>query len=248
MKLTNGLAKQATPAKEASKRCRLLGLLTLMSLGGVFTGCSTITTPISGIPASRIPPQFLAEPKNGYVDIDIGRLAQRPPRQYLLDGGDILGVYIEGVLPFTPPDQPPEPPPVNFPEQESTLPPSLGYPTAVQEDGTIALPLVRPINVRGMTVEQVREVIRNEYLRAQILQEEEGQVLTPIVTLIRERTYDVTVVRQDVATAVGVGANANFRQGYLRGSDQSAAGDVIQLPAYQNDVLHALMQTGGLPG
>jgi hypothetical protein len=32
------------------------------------------------------------------------------------------------------------------------------------------------------------------------------------------------------------------------GADQSAKGNVVKLPAYQNDVLHALMETGGLPG
>jgi protein involved in polysaccharide export with SLBB domain len=190
----------------------------------------------------------LAEPKNNYVPIDIGRLSQPPPRNYLLDAGDTLGIYIEGVLPFSPPDQPPEPPPVNFPDQDSQLPPSIGFPSQVQEDGTISLPLVRPINVRGMTVEQVREVIRNEYLRSQILQEEEGQVLTPIVSLIRERTYNVTVVREDISSSGAANAGAFNRQGYLRGSDRAAAGDIVQLPAYQNDVLHALMETGGLPG
>lgn len=249
MKFSNGFVTNDSTASVSRKRNRLLSLLLLIVGSGSMTGCSTITTPISGIPASRIPPQFLAEPKNNYVPIDIGRLSQPPPRQYLLDGGDILGVYVEGVFPFTPPDQPPEPPPVNFPQENSTLPPSLGFPTAIQEDGTIALPLIRPVNVRGMTVEQVREVIRNEYLRAQILQEEDGQVLTPIVTLIQERTYNVTVVRQDVAGRSGIGASSQYtRQGYLRGSDESASGDVIKLPAYQNDVLHALMETGGLPG
>ncbi len=228
------------------KRC--LGMIAAVSGSALLSGCSSLTTPISGIPANRVPPQFLTEPKNNYVPIDISRLSQQPPRQYLLDGGDILGVYIEGVLPFIPPDQPPEPPPVNFPDRDSTLPPSLGYPTAVQEDGTIALPLIRPINVRGMTVEQVREVIRNEYLRAQILQEEGGQVLTPIVSLIKERTYNIVVVRQDLGGR-GIGNQSQYSQNtFLRGADESASGDVVKLPAYQNDVLHAMIETGGLPG
>ena len=32
------------------------------------------------------------------------------------------------------------------------------------------------------------------------------------------------------------------------GSDRSASGGLVKLPAYQNDILHALVQTGGLPG
>ena len=214
------------------------------------SGCSTITQPISGVPARRVPPQFLATPKNNLVPIDIARLSQEPPRQYLLDGGDILGVYVEGVLPFVQPDEPPEPPPVNFPEQDSTLPPSIGYPIAVQEDGTIALPLIRPLNVKGMTVEQVREVIRNAYVDSDILPETNGKVVTPIVSLIKERTYNIVVVRQDLGStgSNGYGAANQGNQRFLRGADQSAAGDVLQLPAYQNDVLHALIESGGLPG
>ncbi len=39
----------------------------------------------------------------------------------------------------------------------------MGYPVTVQEEETIALPLVRPIKVKGMTIEQVRELIRKAY-------------------------------------------------------------------------------------
>jgi hypothetical protein len=213
-----------------------------------FTGCTTLTTPISGIPARRLPPQFLAEPKSNLVPIDVSRLGQDPPRQYLLDAGDILGVYIEGILPFTPPDQPPTPPPVNFPEADSTLPPSLGYPIAIQDDGTISLPLVKPITVKGMTIEQVREMIRKAYLDARILKEDGSRVLTPIVTIIQERTVNVVVIRQDLGAFQGYGSQGALATRYLRGGDQSASGNLIKLRAYQNDILHALMATGGLPG
>jgi hypothetical protein len=212
------------------------------------TGCTSLTTPISGIPARRLPPQFLAEPKSNLVPIDVSRLGQEPPRQYLLDAGDILGVYIEGILPFTPPDQPPTPPPVNFPEADSTLPPSLGYPIAIQDDGTISLPLVKPISVKGMTIEQVREMIRKAYLDARILKEDGSRVLTPIVTIIQERTVNVVVIRQDLGAFQGYGSQGALATRYLRGGDQSASGNLIKLRAYQNDVLHALMATGGLPG
>ena len=228
----------------ASNR-RSIGAAILVGLSSLTIGCTSLTQPISGIPARRLPPQFFAEPKSNLVPIDVSRLGQEPPRQYLLDGGDILGVYIEGILPFTPPDQPPEPPPVNFPQLDSLLPPSLGYPIAVQEDGSIALPLIKPINIKGMSVEQVREVIRKAYLDARILKEDGARVLTPIVTLIQERTINVVVVRQDIGSDRG---QQGGQGGALRGADQSASGSLIKLRAYQNDVLHALMSTGGLPG
>ncbi|MFZ4468976.1 MAG: polysaccharide biosynthesis/export family protein, partial [Pirellula sp.] len=160
--------------------------LGLALLGMLSAGCSTITQPISGIPARRIPPQFLAQSKNNLVPLDPARLSQEPPRDYLLDDGDILGIYIEGILPFVPPDRPPEPPPVNFPDATSQLDPSLGFPIAVINDGTIQLPNLEPIKVRGLTIDQTRDLIRKYYLDSEILRE--SSRLQPIVTLMKERT------------------------------------------------------------
>lgn len=220
----------------------------LLGLVSILTGCTALTQPISGIPARRLPPNFFPEPKSNLVPIDVSRLGQEPPRQYLLDSGDILGVYIEGILPFSPPDQPPTSPPVHFPEKDSILPPSMGFPIAVQDDGTIALPLIRPLNVKGMSIEQVREIIRKAYLDGEILKEDGTRVLTPVVTIIQERTVNVVVIRQDLGATQGPGSQGALATRYLRGGDQSASGNLIKLRAYQNDVLHALMATGGLPG
>jgi hypothetical protein len=213
-------------------------------------GCTTLTQPLSGIPAERVPPQFLAQSKANLIPLDPSRLAQEPPRDYLLDEGDILGVYIEGILPYNPPDQPPEPPPVNFPEIDSQLDPSLGFPVAVINDGTIQLPLLEPIKVKGLTIDQARELIRKYYLDAKILTDS-GR-LRPIVTLLKERTYNIVVVRQDIGGELNqtqrFGARAGGGGSFVRGADLSAQGSMIKLRAYQNDVLHALMASGGLPG
>ena len=217
----------------------------LLALASIAPGCSALTNPINGIPARRLPPQFFPEAKSSLVPIDVSRLGQEPPREYLLDGGDILGVYIEGILPFNSPDQPPPPPPVNFPAVDSLQPPSLGYPIAVQEDGAIALPLIKPLKVKGLTVEQVRELIRKSYLDSRILREDGARVLTPIVTIIQERTVNIVVIRQDLG---GLANTGNQGSRFLRGADRSSAGRTLKLRAYQNDVLHALMETGGLPG
>lgn len=224
-------------------------LIVMVSL--VHTGCSSLTTPISGVPAKRLPPQFFATPKNNLVPIDIARLTQEPPREYLLDKGDILGIYIEGILPTTSPDQPPELPPVHFPDRDSQLPPSLGFPVPIVEDGTISLPLIKPLPVSGMTLQQVRELIRRSYFEGKFLNETQERVFTPIVSLIQKRTYNVIVVRQDGnGSGMGMfqGGMGGRGAGFTRGSDQSASGRAIKLNAYENDVLHALMETGGLPG
>lgn len=213
------------------------GLLTI-----TMTGCSTFTQPIEGVPADRLPPSFFPPPKNDLVPVDINLLTIEPPRDYQLSGGDILGVYIEGVLPFNPPNQPPEPPPVNFPSEDSTLPPSIGFPIAVQDDGSLSLPLVEPLNVEGLTLQQVRDAIRDKYIEEDILRSEKAR---PIVTLIQERTYDVIVVREDGNGLNNQNATAQFIRG---GSDRSASGGLVKLKAYKNDVLNALVETGGLPG
>ncbi len=193
-------------------------------------------------------PTFLRSPRTTWFRSTSRCLSVEPPRDYQISGGDILGVYIEGVLPFNPPNQPPEPPPVNFPDAESMLPPSIGYPIAVQDDGTLSLPLVEPLDVEGLTLEQVRDAIRDTYIDEDILRPEKAR---PIVTLIKERTYDVIVVREDSS---GIGGNGGLQQqdlaaGFIRGgSDRSASGGLVKLPAYQNDILHALVETGGLPG
>ena len=215
----------------------------------VLGGCTSLTQPINGVPANRLPPQFFAPPKNNLVPVDISLLSSEPPREYQIDKGDILGVYVEGVLPFNPPNVTPEPPPVNFPEADSSLPPSIGFPIAVQEDGTLSLPLIEPVEVRGLTLDQVREKIRDAYIDSDILRPEKAR---PIVSLIKERTYNIIVVREDGAGSGGAGTAVAARGssgGAIRGtSDQSGTGSLIKLPAYQNDILHALVETGGLPG
>ncbi|OYP37331.1 polysaccharide biosynthesis/export family protein [Rhodopirellula sp. MGV] len=212
---------------------------------GSMTGCSALTQPIDGIPASRVPRQYFAEPKNDLVPVDISLLTLEPPREYVLGAGDILGVYIEGVLPFNPPSSPPEPPPVNFPDAESTLPPSIGYPIAVQEDGSLSLPLIEPLNVNGLTLDQVRDAIRDAYIDNDILRTDKAR---PIVTIIQERTVDVIVVREDGGGGQGLLRNAASSDFLRGGSDRSASGGLVKLKAYQNDILHALVETGGLPG
>mgnify|MGYP003335937232 CR=1 FL=1 len=194
------IARLRTKATHWTHRAVAVGL---MVLGGLSAGCSTITQPISGIPARRVPPQFLAQSKNNLVTLDPSRLAQEPSRDYLLDDGDILGVYIEGILPFTPPDRPSDPPPVRFPDANSNLDPSLGYPIAVINDGTIQLPNLEPMNVRGLTIDQTRDLIRKYYLDSEILKE--SSKLQPIVTLMKERTYNIIVIRQDLAGQGGGG-------------------------------------------
>lgn len=216
---------------------RVVNLLMACLIASTLSGCAALTQPIEGVPANRLPADFFPEAKNDLVPVDISLLSIEPPRDYQLGPGDILGVYVDGILPYSQPNSPPQPPPVNFPGAESSLPPSIGYPIAVQDDGTLSLPLLEPISVEGLTLDQVRDAIRDAYIKEEILRPDKAR---PIVTIIRERTYNVVVIREDSAQAADAnGGNAR---------DFAASGTTINLPAYKNDVLHALVQTGGLPG
>lgn len=214
-----------------------------VSMISISTGCTAVLSPIDAIPASRVPKQFLAEPQANKVPIDVSRLRQPKPEYYLLDSGDILGVFVEGIL-----GQLDESPPVQFPEGGSDLPPAIGYPVPVREDGTLSLPLVDPIPVRGLTIQQAEQLVARAYLDGpEPLLQGDGRI---IVTLMKERTYRVFVVRQDNSTlnqAPQFAFQRSFRAVTDR-SDESSRGFVLQLPAYKNDVLNALASTGGLPG
>src|SRR5262249_43946619 len=86
-----------TPARR--RRTPWLGAL-LCALSCFATGgCVAFSNPVGqGVPVSRLPPEFLAEPKSGYVYIPLTALRQPVTAAYRLDKGDTLGIYIEGVL------------------------------------------------------------------------------------------------------------------------------------------------------
>jgi hypothetical protein len=218
------------------KKLQLLTLAFVVSI--MATGCTSLLSPISGIPSHRMPRELLAKPRNNRIPIDISRLRQEPPRNYLLAAGDILGIYIEGVL-----GESDQLPPIHIPDADSDLQPAIGFPVPVREDGMLNLPLIPPVQVKDLTMNQAMELIRRNYtVDRQILQPGKDRI---IVTLMRERTYRVIVMRQD-----GVRGNASGGGGgnALNGGNLGSQGEVIQLKAYKNDVLHALAITGGLPG
>lgn len=87
-------------------------LLCALLLTVVLNGCAAIH-PIKGVPAQYIPTEYKAEVRSGKETIDLSLLRQPAPKHYLLDSGDVLGVYIEGVL-----GQFREVPPVHFPQTQ----------------------------------------------------------------------------------------------------------------------------------
>ena len=164
--------------------------------------------------------------------ISLARLRRTPTDEYRLAERDILGIYVESIL-----GQPDEAPPVHFPEDGSREP-AIGYPIPIREDGTIALPLVPPIPAVGFTVTELTRLIERAYtVDRQMLPPGKNRI---IVTLMKRHAERVLVIREE--------AGAHIQTVSHQGPSKRGAGYIVDLPAGENDLLHALNQTGGLPG
>jgi hypothetical protein len=196
-----------------------------------FSGCSLIN--FHGVSASRLPKWLLGTPRALTEPINLIRLRQDPPSVYQLGPRDILGIFIQGVL-----GREEDAPPVHFPP-DGNQPPALGFPIPIREDGTLPLPLIEAVKVSGMTLAQAEAEIRNAYVNGGIIVPGRDRI---IVTLLKKRTYQVVVVREDLSGGTGTGGLG------LTGPSKRGSAYSIDLEAYENDVMHALAATGGLPG
>ena len=115
----------------------------LLPVAGLASGCAAMTNPVGdGVSVRHLPPELLEPSKAGEQTIPLTLLGQPRPATYRLDAGDVLGVYVEGFLgERNPPDALPiHVGPLVQSHDVRRLNPSAGYPVAVEDDGTIALP------------------------------------------------------------------------------------------------------------
>ena len=230
---------------------RTLLLSSAILLTTLASGCTSLFAPISGVPVSEVPVQLLGERRADHINVPLALLRMEQPEQYLIGDGDILGIYVEGILPpQNNEDQPVTIPPVHFPEAGSDLPPSVGFPIPVRDDGTLPLPLIQPLQVRGKTLSQIEQMVRSAYVdREKILRQGRDRIL---VSVMRERTHRVIVIREDGGDGDSAlpGGTRQFgnAQEVISGTERQGAGYTLDMPAYKNDVMHALAETGGLPG
>lgn len=172
-------------------------------------------------------------PKSEYKPIDLRLLGQTPPPEHLVGDGDVLGIYIEGG-----PGQPNGEMPVRFPD-DPNLAPAIGYPIPVRNGGYIRVPEVGLLYVRGMTIWQIEERIRHILINEK--KTHQPQKTQIHVSLMWTRSVNIMVIRQEETDATRLVAPSN-------GSDiDRRSGQVVHLPAFRNDVLNALLETGGLP-
>lgn len=215
----------------------------LLVVSGLLSGCAALTNPVAnGVPVRMLPEELLSESREGFEQIPLTTLRQPPPKEYLLAPGDTLGIYVEGVL-----GSAEVPPPVNVPATPEE-PPSIGYPFPIRQDGTVSLPFVGALEVEGLTLEQAEKQVIDAYLDQDILREEDNRIL---VTLLRPRYFRIMVIREDTSGGVvqirteslpGLSSTST-----IGGQQPRAEGQVLELAAYENDVLNALTRTGGMP-
>jgi protein involved in polysaccharide export with SLBB domain len=222
------------------RRKARLAVFVLALLCAASGGCAALTFPVSdGVPVRRLPPEIIGESRDEEVTIPLTLLEQQPPSAYLLGPGDVLGIWIEGVTA----DAPAVPqlfvnttPPT---KEQRRGNPALGQPVTVRPDGKITVPWVDPIDVNGKTLEWVEKRLKQIYtVDKQILKEGKERVF---VSLMQPRLTQVLVLRQEALSFINSGLTQVA-------SGKRGTGQLVELPAYENDVLHAMTLSGGMPG
>ena len=218
------------------------GLLALVT--GVGIGCASFSNPTlpDAIPVNRLPLDVLGSSREAEKTIPLTLLRQDQPKNYLLDAGDILGVFVEGVLG----ERGSVPPIINlqFNYTGTPPPPAVGFPIPVGEDGTLVLPLFDPIDVRGKSGPR-RAGGDHQGLHRRPADRPGGphpRHPGPPAALPRDRhpagrRHRRRAQRRSITSAGGQAVSAKRGTGYP-----------VDLNAYENDVLNALARTGGLPG
>lgn len=226
------------PSGSTLRLVRSVMFLTILSFG---SGCAALSNPVAdGIPVSMLPEELKGKSREGLKPIPLTMLRQKPILFHKVGPGDILGIVIENVL-----GEPNQAPPVRTSDANGQSP-AIGYPILVQDDGTIALPYVKPIKVEGMSLLEVQQALLKAYtIDNKILLGGKERI---IVTLFQARRYHILVLRQDGGTA-GVPVGPTFGTASpVIGASTRGTGYPLDLPVGENDVLNALAKTGGLPG
>lgn len=219
--------------------------VTLLAFGLLFeTGC--ITYSHHAIPADRLPPELRTCEKGCRIPVNLALLSQTPPRSYVIGPGDVLSVYIRGLLPPNVEDSAPvlqNPAMLQteyYPPVGTVMGPSAGIPIHVGEDGTIPIPVIGSVKVDGMTIQQAADKLTSVVIEKKVVVKGREYIY---VNLVRSRVHRVMVVREetkaDMQTIVPRTSSVTAKRGSAK---------IVDLPAFENDILHALTATGGMPG
>jgi len=226
----------------SARRAKLCGLIFILT---ALPGCYSISNVKNTVPANRLPRHFLGTPKESQSPVQFASLGQEKPAEHIISGGDTLSIYIYGIFPSddqgTPLVQRSQQ--VNqryYPPHGGIVGPATGLPGVVNVDGSIELPIIGTFEVGGLTIPEVIQKLKQAYREEAVLAEGRERIT---VTLLIPRVTRVTVIREDTPSTSVQLVSPGQVDHIHRGS-----GEVIDLPAYENDLMHAMAATGGLPG
>ncbi len=230
--------------KSAGPKRTLRYVLPLLLLGSL-CGCQTTGYTTELIPASKVPCDLRGPVRGRCTPYPLTSLGQDKPAAHIVDAGDKLSVYVYGVIPSSRDESPviQRTQPVNqryYPPNGSVSGATIGLPMEVDPNGLLDLPLIGQINVAGMTLSSVTETIKRLYREKQVVQEGSERVQ---VSLITPRVRRIVVIREDTPSP-----NVALLQPGQVDHIHRGSAEVVDLPIYENDILHALAATGGLPG
>jgi protein involved in polysaccharide export with SLBB domain len=218
--------------------------LACLSIAIACSGCVSLAR--HAVPANRLPPELRAVEKSDRTPINIALLGQIAPREHLIGPDDVLGIYVKGLIPPDPNTVAPMIPSANTLQAEY-YPPNgqinggnIGVPIKVNPDGTIILPNIGTVPVYGLTTQQAAEKLAALCVQKQVAQAGREYVN---VSLVRTKVVRVLVVREESPVEVPV-----YTQKIQALASKRGHAHVLDLPLYENDVLHALTATGGMPG
>lgn len=220
----------------SNTKLRIPQVVALLGLTVLITGCSTL----SGVPVSRVPREILyTEKKDDFQDISLLRLRRNAPDAYRLGPGDTLAVYVPELVGYEKITEGREVtityevPRFNKLAREDQSERGItGIPYVVDDDGVLRLPLVGAVNVQGLTVPEATAAVIQKALENTTGIEEKLKGTT--VGLVEKRKIQVLVIREE--------------DGGVENVTKRGSGETVYLAADENDLLHALNETGGLPG
>lgn len=222
--------------------------LTLVTIAlGSGAGCRLpaflITSGTGAYDVAEMSPAWHPQPRSCTRPVDLALLRREPRRQHVILPGDVLGIYVEGVISgeslFSGGSELPEVVPTPAAIEGPSPAPATGLPLTVQADGSIHLPLIGMFRVEGMSLQEAADAIRAAYQKAGLLKEAGNSYA--VVSLIRPRVNRILVVREDSVFQSLIG-----REDQILAKRGTAA--VVELPEQHSDLLNALIATGGLPG
>jgi protein involved in polysaccharide export with SLBB domain len=110
----------------------------------------------------------------------------------------------------------------------------------VAEDGTVPIPVIGNVKVEGLTIQQAADKLIAVVVEKQVVLKDREYLY---VNLVRPRVHRVMIVREEVEadspTIVPRTSSVTAKRGSAR---------VVDLPAFEDDILHALTASGGMPG